>query len=242
MTKYNYTYSIRKGQRLALFDEVETRAIVVEAMAYMTSLCSMSFRLIDDEKKATLRWSFWPNDAMRQLGGRNTIPGGLADSKRKWIAINSERKMYRRDVLLIAMHEFGHWLRMGHAPLEDSKAMMHPYITNPPKPSEVLWIQKRWGVPSNQFYPYQRVEVAKKYEAQDAEYKKHFSAWQQAKSDRARFENTPNVDSFLEAHSRVQHHLTEVRRLLPAMIDYSKEYWSANDQWKDIPMAHVKTR
>lgn len=240
-----YTYTIRAGQRLALLNQAETRQAVIEGVEYIASLCDIEFRLITDESKATLRFSFWPNDVMEELGGvPGQIPGALAGSNRKWIALNSERKYGRQSAIYFVMHELGHWLRLKHAPMEDIRAMMHPYGGAPPLPYEVKLIQKRWKVPKFKFVPYQRRLIVQKYQERQSDFNHHSQEWQKAKALRDSYENTPEVDKFLDAHAKVVKHLAVVRQLLPDMIEYSKQYWTANNEWaaEKVPQAHVVSR
>ncbi|WP_230687836.1 hypothetical protein, partial [Streptococcus pneumoniae] len=75
------------------------------------------------------------------------------------VSVSTVRKMDARSGFILGgviMHEFGHVIGMKHTPQIEAYRdwMMHPWGPNDDwfNPSEVVWLQKKFGMPSVDFY------------------------------------------------------------------------------------------
>lgn len=154
-TRY-FKYSVRRGadQHFSEVPVGDQTAMIGQCVNLVAAPANIEFIYERDEADADLRFSFWNNTKMKELGGGDFIPGGLAG--RDWIALNNERPglSWRFAVVVLVMHEVCHFLGRKHT--TDPTSMMYYTGSNYFNVDDVNWLRRRYGTSAEKFYPYDK--------------------------------------------------------------------------------------
>jgi len=213
----------------------------------VAEVCDIKFVRITDRNKADLRFSFWNNDQMWQLGGSKYVNGersvaaGLQSGK--WIALNSERSglTWRFGVVTIVMHEIGHFLGLGH---QSGDSLMNPSGSNYLSPSDVVSLQRRFRAPLRIWYPWDRQLAGDKVRAYEIKKALALNAAKLKRdkllADRAIvFAANSTKTERQAAHKRVVDQLQAFRDPHIAAGKLAAEWRIKNERWRGVPMANV---
>ena len=140
-------YKIRIGPgTFAGFSRQETLDVVREAFAEISKFANVDF---PESKRPRFTINFYNNAQMRKLAKGKWTALGL--QFRRFLAINSERKIKRFQAVAVVKHEALHWLGMKHSDARD--ATMHPTRSNEfMNAYERAWIQRRYGKRHREFW------------------------------------------------------------------------------------------
>lgn len=128
------------------FSRQETLDIVREAFAEISTFANIDF---PELSRPRFTINFYNNAQMKKLGRANYTALGLMF--RRFLAINSERKIQRFQAVAVVKHEALHWLGMKHSNALD--ANMHPTRSNEfMNAYERAWLQRRYGKRYREFW------------------------------------------------------------------------------------------
>lgn len=220
--------SVVNAQEFRVFIENQSdfKSSAVAAIAEIETYSALNPKYVTDPNQArghrAIRIYFQPHAKMLDRG---TYYRGLAwrQGVGGYIFLHETEfaKMSSRVRLQMVEHEVLHLLGIAHPKDAKREDLMHPWCGVYPRPQTIIDVQRRVGKPDTEFYPLPRVRIAQAIAQIRKERKQHIA----------------NRDSSTDKAYRTKQQNLNLSKMAKE-IDFNKKYWTANNRYRNVPMAH----